>query len=94
MRTPRMKIGNYIFKFIQVPYVDRYYIVELNEGSGYVQLAKIPVGTNKRTRIMDDWISLAVNRTDGGWSSTRTNQLETFWGNVEKKQKYLDATDS
>lgn len=91
MKHPVMKIGNFEFHYIQVPYDDRYYVVKYYKGGhGKKEIARFsPAVVN----LIDEMFAIAVHRNDDGWNQTRINSVERFFANKEKYDAYLDAQD-
>lgn len=91
MKHPVMKIGDFEFHYVQVPYDDRYYIIKYYKGGhGWKEIARFSPAV---IYLIDDMINLAVLKTDGCWSKSRLNQCDIFFGNKEKYDTYLDNRD-
>lgn len=88
-KHPVMKIGQFEFHYIQVPYDDRYYVIKFNK-FGNKEIARFGATT---VRIIDEMINLAIIKTDGAWNKTRENQCERFFSNKEAYDVYLDKQD-
>ena len=91
MKHPVMKIGQFEFHYVQIPYDDRYYVIKFEKGGyGKKEIAKFsPAVIN----FISDMINLAVMKVDGAWNATRKNQVDKFFGNKERYDAYLDNQD-
>lgn len=90
-RVPKMIINNrYRFKYIQIPYDNRYHIMEYNKGSrsrtNWCPVAKIPCDLR---HLVEKFVGLACEEE----ISRREKQVEQYWKNVEDRDIYLDSLD-
>lgn len=90
MTRPTLKINRYCFRYIQVLYDDRYFVVEYNElGQQYhddrwTEVARIP---GRCMTVVNDLIQAACKDED------RSEQIDRFLHRVEQHDHWLDRHD-
>ncbi len=88
MKHPLMKIGEFEFHYIQVPYDNRYYVIKY----GKYKKKEISKFSPSIVDILDGMIRIAVDKTyyQGYWSEGLQRQVDIFSSNKERYDKYLD----
>lgn len=92
-----MKIGKFTFKYIQVPYDGRFYVVlHENPPFGVEKIAQFRATTSNRI-IFDTLWYLAISEADdvehGVVPRFRLTQGDRFFGRMEQYDTYLERTD-